>query len=145
VKKRKTLARRPFQSSQPTLTKDAVLEHLASHPGDTKRDIARALKVKGSERQILKHILSELADQGTIEKGRRRSFVPSGELPEVAVLEIFGEDPDGEPLGRPGDRSTLDADIGCYAAGCYAAARSLVRPGDVRATRNGRPCSRRTL
>jgi ribonuclease R len=78
-----------------------VLEHLAAHPGDTKRDIARALKVKGSERQILKHILSELADAGTLEKGPRRSFVPAGELPEVAVLEIFSEDPDGEPLGRP--------------------------------------------
>ena len=78
-----------------------MLEHLAAHPGDTKRDIARALKVKGPDRQILKHILAELADEGTIEKGRRRSFVPSGELPEVAVLEIFSEDPDGEPLAKP--------------------------------------------
>lgn len=78
-----------------------MLEHLAAHPGDTKRDIARALKVKGPDRQILKHILTELAREGTIEKGNRRSFVPAGELPEVAVLEIFGEDPDGEPLAKP--------------------------------------------
>jgi ribonuclease R len=78
-----------------------VLEYLAAHPGDTKRDIARALKVKGADRQILKHILADLAEEGTIEKGRRRSFVPVGELPEVAVLEIFGEDPDGEPLAKP--------------------------------------------
>ena len=51
------------RSPRPALTKDAVLEHLATHPGDTKRDIARALKVKGPDRQILKHILVELADE----------------------------------------------------------------------------------
>ncbi len=95
------MARRPAHSSLPALTKKAVLEHLAAHPGDTKRDIAKALKVKGADRHILKHILAELAQEGTIAKGNRRSFVPAGELPEVTVLEIFGEDPDGEPLGRP--------------------------------------------
>src|SRR5262249_42043690 len=78
-----------------------VLAHLASHPGDTKRDLARALRVKGSERQALKQILSELKDEGAIEQGRKKSYVPAGELPEVAVLEVFGEDPDGELLGRP--------------------------------------------
>ncbi|HEY4264328.1 MAG TPA: hypothetical protein VGM72_03355, partial [Micropepsaceae bacterium] len=77
------------------------MAHLATHPGETKRDLARALGVKGPERQALKRILSSLADDGAIARGRRRSFVPAGELPEVTVLEIFGEDPDGEPLGRP--------------------------------------------
>ena len=85
----------------PPLSKDAVLAHLAAHPGDTKRDLARALGIKGHERQALKAILSELKDEGIIEQGKRRSFVPAGDLPEVAVLEIFGEDPDGEPIGRP--------------------------------------------
>lgn len=85
----------------PPLSKDAVLAHLAAHPGDTKRDLARALGIKGHERQALKTILNELKDEGIIEKGKRRSFVPAGDLPEVAVLEIFGEDPDGEPIGRP--------------------------------------------
>jgi ribonuclease R len=83
------------------LTKENVLARLATHPGETKRDLARALGVKGEGRQALKRILAELAEAGAIERGARRSFVPAGALPEVAVLEIFGEDPDGEPLGRP--------------------------------------------
>ena len=87
--------------AKPQLTKEAVLERLATHPGETKRDLARALGVKGPLRQVLKRILAELAQTGAIARGPKRSFVPAGELPEVAVLEIFGEDPDGEPLGRP--------------------------------------------
>jgi ribonuclease R len=96
-----TLPKRPREASRPALSREAVLTYLAAHPGDTKRDLARALKVKGSERQALKQLLSELADEGVIDRGRKKSFVPAGALPDVAVLEIFGEDPDGEPLGRP--------------------------------------------
>lgn len=78
-----------------------MLAYLAAHPGDTKRDLARALGIKGHERQALKQILQGLKDEGAIERGKKRSFVPAGGLPEVTVLEIFGEDPDGELLGRP--------------------------------------------
>jgi ribonuclease R len=94
MKRHKTEKREP-------ITKEAVLEHLAAHPGDTKRDLARLFKVKGTERQALKQILSELKDEGVIEQGRKKAYVTAGGLPEVAALEIFGEDPDGELLGRP--------------------------------------------
>jgi ribonuclease R len=95
------LAKQPKRQPRPSLSRDLVLAHLAAHPGDTKRDLVRAFGVKGFERQALKQILSELKVEGAIEKGPKKSYVPSGELPEVAVLEIFGEDPDGELLGRP--------------------------------------------
>ena len=95
------MARPTRQDKQPIVSRETILEHLAAHPGDTKRDLARALRVKGQARQVLKQVLAELSDEGLIERGRKKSFVPSGGLPEVAVLEIFGEDPDGEPLGRP--------------------------------------------
>jgi len=39
-----------------------------------------------------------MAENGAIERGRKRSLVPAGALPEVAVLEIFGEDPTANPL-----------------------------------------------
>jgi ribonuclease R len=95
------LAKQPRITSRPTVSREAILAHLAAHPGDTKRDLARALAVKGAERKLLKQILADMAEEGVIERGRKRSLVPAGALPEVAVLEIFGEDPDGEPLGRP--------------------------------------------
>ncbi len=95
------MKKRKGQDSKPGLSKDIVLAHLLAHPGEAKRDLARALGVKGADRQALKQILRELKQDGTIEQGKRRSFLPAGALPEVAVLEIFGEDPDGEPLARP--------------------------------------------
>src|SRR5437588_6923959 len=93
--------RQAKRGDRPALSKEAVLAHLAAHPGDTKRDLARALGVKGAERKALKQILAELAEEGAVQRGRKRSLVPAGALPEVAVVEIFSEDPDGEPLGRP--------------------------------------------
>jgi ribonuclease R len=95
------LSKRSKSEQREPITRDAVLEYLATHPGDTKRDVARAFKLKGSGRQALKQILSELKDDGVIEQGRKRSYAPAGVLPEVTVLEIFGEDPDGDLLGRP--------------------------------------------
>src|SRR5262249_5235086 len=99
---KREMARKQAKRRVPTaLSKDAVLAHLAAHPGDTKRDLARAMGIKGAERQALKRILNELSEEGTIERGKQRSSVPVGGLPEVAVLEVYGEDPDGELLGRP--------------------------------------------
>ena len=89
------------RAAPPALSRDAVLAHLAAHPGDTKRELARALGVRGADRQELKRLLKELAEEGAIERGKKKSFTPPGSLPEVAVLEITGEDPDGELIARP--------------------------------------------
>jgi ribonuclease R len=84
-----------------SLTKDRVLEALAAKPSGSKRDLARMLHVSGNERIALKRILKELESEGAIARGRKRSYERPGTLPEVAVLEITGQDPDGELLGRP--------------------------------------------
>jgi ribonuclease R len=78
-----------------------VLEALAKDPGATKRDIARELGVKGSGRIALKRILKELSEEGVVKGSRKRGYEQPGTLPEVAVLEITGQDPDGELLARP--------------------------------------------
>jgi ribonuclease R len=74
----------------PSLSKDAVLAHFAAYPSATKRDLAKALGVRGAQRQELKQILNELADEGLIQRGRKKSFSKPGALPSVTVLEITG-------------------------------------------------------
>ena len=78
-----------------------MLEALASEPGATKRDLARMLSVKGSDRITLKRILKELDEEGVVTGSRKRGYERPGTLPEVAVLEITGQDMDGELLARP--------------------------------------------
>jgi ribonuclease R len=78
-----------------------VLDALASEPGATKRDLARLLNVKGSDRITLKRILKELDQEGAVTGNRKRGYIKPGELPEVTVLEITGQDMDGELTARP--------------------------------------------
>ncbi len=95
------MPKRSKNDNAPQLSKETILAHLAAHPGVTKRDLARALGVRGADRQELKRVLRELADEGAVERGKKKSFLPPGGLPEVTVLEIVGEDMDGEPIGKP--------------------------------------------
>ena len=83
------------------LDKARVLAVLQEQPNATKRDLTRILGVKGSDRIWLKRLLKELAQEGMIEGNRRQGYAPPGALPDVAVLEIEGQDADGELLARP--------------------------------------------
>ncbi|MDE2135616.1 MAG: ribonuclease R [Alphaproteobacteria bacterium] len=78
-----------------------VLETLAAKPGATKRDLSRLLGIKDSDRIALKRILKELEADGLLEGNRKRGYTQPGALPDVTVLEITGQDPDGELLARP--------------------------------------------
>jgi ribonuclease R len=85
----------------PPIDRARVLEALAAKPRSTKRDLARMLSIKGSDRILLKRILKDLEAEGLLEGNRKRGYTQPGALPEVAVLEITGQDPDGELLARP--------------------------------------------
>jgi ribonuclease R len=89
------------RKSSPFIDKARVLETLAANPGATKRDLVRLLGVKGSDRIVLKRTLKEMAAEGLIEGNRKRGFLPPGELPPITVLEIAGEDRDGNLIARP--------------------------------------------
>lgn len=95
------MPRNPKNRNTPPLDKARVLDALASQPGATKRDLSRVLNIKGNERIALKRILKELQSEGLLERGIRKSYSAPGALPEVTVLEISGNDPDGELLARP--------------------------------------------
>jgi ribonuclease R len=95
------LPRKRREADAPPLDRARVLEALAKEPQGSKRDLARTLRIKGSERIALKKILKELENAGAIERSARRRYAPAGELPEVTVLEIVEHDTDGELLARP--------------------------------------------
>jgi ribonuclease R len=95
------LARRSKDDASPPLDKARVVELLSLHPQYGKREIARDLGLKGSARIALKRILRELEEDGVIARGHGKSYLKAGSLPPVGVLEIFGQDADGELLARP--------------------------------------------
>ena len=86
-------------NNTPVLDKARVLELLAQ--GANKRDLAKKLALKGSDRIQLKRILKELQAEGAIEGSPRKGFAKRGELPEAGLIEVTGLDADGEMLARP--------------------------------------------
>jgi ribonuclease R len=91
------------------LDKARVLELLAENAGANKRDLARILSLKGSDRIQLKRILKELEAEGAIAGRQKKGFVKRGELPEVGIVEVTGVDADGETLARPLDWDSNEA------------------------------------
>jgi len=84
-------------------TKDELLTFLREAPAKTgKREIARAFKVKGADRIRLKEMLAELADDGLIARGGRRTYTGDPtRLPPVTVVDIVRTDRDGELIAAP--------------------------------------------
>ena len=64
------------------------------------REIARAFGLKNADRAALKHMLRELADNGVIERRRKKLHRP-GSLPHVLMADITGRDRDGELMAVP--------------------------------------------
>ncbi len=95
------LPQKPKTRNAPRIDKARVLAVLSEQPNATKRDLARTLNVKGSDRIALKRVLKELEQDGEISGNRKRGYQRPGDLPEVGVLEIYGQDTDGELLARP--------------------------------------------
>lgn len=84
-------------------SKEAILEFIKSSPAKIgKREIARAFNVKADDRIRLKRLLREMAEDGSVAKSRKR-LRGRGKLKSVAVLEIAGQDENGELYAVPID------------------------------------------
>ncbi len=82
-------------------TREDVLAYLASSKVKVgKRELARAFKIKGSDRRAFKALLDAMTQEGLL-AGNRKEFRKPGSLPPVTVLEIIGFDEDGELVGEP--------------------------------------------
>lgn len=64
------------------------------------REIARAFGAKNADRAALNRMLRELADQGQIDR-RRKRLHQAGTLPPVVLADVTSRDADGELLARP--------------------------------------------
>ena len=90
--------------------RDSVLQAVRAGGGQYgKRELAKALRLKGDERIALKHVLRELVDSGELVVSGRHSYSIAKPEPEaegdsrpgVLLVEIVDTDPDGELLARP--------------------------------------------
>jgi len=82
-------------------SREDLLAFIREHSGNVgTREIARAFGAKNADRAALKDMLRDLADEGTIER-RRKRLHHGGGLPSVVLADVTGRDAEGELLARP--------------------------------------------
>ena len=109
-------------------SREELLAFIREHAGKVgTREIARAFGAKNADRAALKRMLRELADEGHIER-RRKRLHHAGTLPSVVVADITGRDPDGELLARP---TEWDEETHGAAPVIRIAGTRRARPGEV--------------
>jgi ribonuclease R len=93
------VARHPHKPSIPS--KDDLLAFIKMQKGKVgTREIARAFGLKNVDRAALKSMLRELADDGHVER-RRKKLHHAGTLPSVVLADIVERDRDGELIAVP--------------------------------------------
>ncbi|TNE60742.1 MAG: ribonuclease R [Alphaproteobacteria bacterium] len=67
----------------------------------TKREVARAFKVTGPDKVLLKKLLREMTEDGLLAKDTSQALRPADQLPGVQVVEYAGLDAHGDALAKP--------------------------------------------
>ncbi len=84
-------------------SKDDLVAFIGSAAGKVgTREIARAFGMKNADRAMLKNTLRELADEGLVERRRRKLHRP-GTLPQVVLADVIARDADGELIAVPAE------------------------------------------
>ncbi|MCH8522433.1 ribonuclease R [Glycocaulis sp.] len=82
-------------------TREALLEAIRLGEGRfTKRELARALSLKGDAKIGLREALKALEEDGAVIRTATKAYAIRGGLPPVTVVEAFDRDVDGEILCR---------------------------------------------
>mgnify|MGYP000583388899 FL=1 len=82
-------------------SKAEILDWISANPTLTsKRDIAKAFGIKGSDRIDLKRLLKELEAEGHLQK-RKKSYGDPDRLPPVSVLLVKAPDDNGDLFAQP--------------------------------------------
>jgi ribonuclease R len=66
-----------------------------------KTEISRHFGLSTDQRPALRALMAQLKEDGSIAPVGRRTVRHSATLPDMAALEVFGTDADGEPMARP--------------------------------------------
>jgi ribonuclease R len=76
----------------------------------TKKDLAKAFGLKGSDRIMLKEAIRDLMDSGQIQKTAQKTYALAGDdnIPAVAVFQVTEVSLDGEVYGRPIENTDLE-------------------------------------
>src|SRR5216684_3287065 len=89
------------RTKPPFPSKDDLVAFIGNRPGKIgTREIARAFGMKNADRATLKRMLQELADEGRVERRRRKLHHP-GTLPHVVLADVAARDADGELIAVP--------------------------------------------
>ncbi len=82
-------------------SKADILAFIRERPGKVgTREIARAFGLKNAARGALKRMLRDLADEGAIEKRRKKLHHP-GALPSTILADVIARDAEGDLLATP--------------------------------------------
>lgn len=83
-------------------SREAVRQFIRESDGRVgKREIARAFGLGPEHRADLRALLKDLAGAGDVAPAGHRRFTAAGRLPEAAIVQVTGTDPDGDALARP--------------------------------------------
>ncbi len=94
-------------------TRQQLLDYLNDSAAPVaKRDLARAFGLRGANRIWLKEQLRALEDEGLLDRHRGKRHAPLDRLPPVTVLEIRGQDEDGETLAVPASGPAAEGEQG---------------------------------
>ncbi|SDC52786.1 ribonuclease R [Belnapia rosea] len=89
-------------AERPLPSKEELRRFIAAAPGKVgKSEISRHFGLSSDQRSALRALLKALQEEGSAMPAGRRGLAAPGRLPEMAVVEVFGTDPDGDPIARP--------------------------------------------
>jgi ribonuclease R len=82
-------------------SKADILAFIGNRPGKVgTREIARAFGLKNAARAQLKRVLRELADEGQVERRRKKLHHP-GTLPQTVFADVIARDSEGDLIAKP--------------------------------------------
>ena len=95
------LAQDWFMKRTPLPSREELVAFIRARSGKVStREIARAFGAKNADRAALNRMIRELAEEGRVER-RRKRLHHGGTLPPVVLADISGRDADGELLAHP--------------------------------------------